>query len=226
MKRSPPVPLPVAPDVVAGAAFYSANGLAKYDWFVLGLSNRFIWKCPTACLLAQYNQYVTSNHLEVGVGSGYFLDKCRFPTAQPKLILADLNTDCLAYTKRRLQRYAPETVIANVLDPLPAAIEPVDSIGLTYVLHCLPGPLQRKRAALANLRQRLRPNGVIFGATAIGSGVARSPLTSALMWHYNRQGIIATSSDSLSGLQDMLRDEFPTVSMSVVGTVLLFSARI
>lgn len=164
MKHPAAVPLPVAPDVAAGAAFYTARTLGGYDAIVLGASNRFIWKCPTHRLLDQYNQYVTSNHLEVGVGSGYFLDNCRFPTASPKLMLTDLNTDCLAYTARRLQRYAPRTCVANVLDPLPPEIEPVDSIGLTYVLHCLPGPLQRKRAALTNLRQRLRPNGVLFGA--------------------------------------------------------------
>lgn len=226
MKRPVTVPLSVAPDVVAGAAAYTARMLTVYDAFVLGVSNQFIWECPTQRLLEQYNRHVTSNHLEVGVGSGYFLDNCRFPTASPKLMLADLNTDCLAYAARRIQRYAPRTCIANVLDPLPAEIEPVDSIGLTYVLHCLPGPLQRKRAALTNLRQRLRPNGVLFGATAIGSGVPHNLLARAMMWNYNRMGIMDTSSDSLQGLQDMLRDEFPAVSMSVVGAILLFSARV
>ncbi|MGJ0512633.1 hypothetical protein [Methylocystis sp.] len=36
----------------AGQAVYTPNMLAIYDVLVLGLSNRWIWKCPTPRLLA------------------------------------------------------------------------------------------------------------------------------------------------------------------------------
>ena len=63
----------LADDVRAGQAVYSPRVLRTYDLFVLGLSNRLIWKCPTKKLLAFYNEHVSGNHLDVGVGTGYFL---------------------------------------------------------------------------------------------------------------------------------------------------------
>jgi len=63
-------------EVVAGQAVYSKRVLGNYDLVVLGLSNRFLWRCPTERLLEHYNRHVTENHLDVGVGTGYFLDNC------------------------------------------------------------------------------------------------------------------------------------------------------
>ena len=57
----------------AGQAVYSRSTLALYDWLVLGMSNRCIWNCPSAHMLALYDRYVTANHLDGGVGIGYFL---------------------------------------------------------------------------------------------------------------------------------------------------------
>ena len=59
--------------VTAGQAVYSKRVLRIYDFVVLGVSNRFIWKCPTQRLEQHYNQHITANHLDVGVGTGYFL---------------------------------------------------------------------------------------------------------------------------------------------------------
>lgn len=44
---------PTDEQVRAGQAVYSRRVLALYDWFVLGISNRFVWKCPTPQLLGQ-----------------------------------------------------------------------------------------------------------------------------------------------------------------------------
>jgi hypothetical protein len=71
------------PDSYAGQKTYTPLLLAFYDLGVIGLSNSYIWKCPSSRLLEHYNQHVSGAHLDIGVGTGYFLDKCRFPTAQP-----------------------------------------------------------------------------------------------------------------------------------------------
>lgn len=71
-------------EVEAGQAVYSPAVLAIYDLYVFGLSNRFAWKCKTANLLQNYNDNISGNHLEIGVGSGFLLDRCRFPVAMPK----------------------------------------------------------------------------------------------------------------------------------------------
>ena len=40
----------------AGAAVYSRTVLAVYDWFVLGFSNRVLWRCPTVEIAALYDR--------------------------------------------------------------------------------------------------------------------------------------------------------------------------
>src|SRR5438045_284134 len=107
-------------DVQAGQAVYSRRLLAFYDWFVLGFSNRFIWKCPTARLLGLYRSNVTANHLEVGVGTGYFLDYCLPANSFPRLVLLDLNQNCLDMAAARVARYSPTTVKADILKALPS----------------------------------------------------------------------------------------------------------
>lgn len=37
--------------VEAGQAVYTNRALGAYDFIVLGLSNRFLWKCPTQRLV-------------------------------------------------------------------------------------------------------------------------------------------------------------------------------
>jgi len=86
----------------AGQAVYTKQTLAVYDFVVLGISNRFLWKCPTRRLEEHYNKHVTANHLDVGVGTGYFLDRCRFPSPTPRIALMDLNTDSLEFASQRM----------------------------------------------------------------------------------------------------------------------------
>lgn len=71
--------------IEAGQAVYSKRTLAFYDFVVLGFSNRFLWKCPTQRLVHLYNNNITLNHLDVGVGTGYFLDRCHFTSSSPAL---------------------------------------------------------------------------------------------------------------------------------------------
>lgn len=66
---------------------------------------------------ALYRRHLPSNHLEVGVGTGYFLEHSHFPGPQPRLALLDLSPHCLERTAARLSRYAPEIYRANALAP-------------------------------------------------------------------------------------------------------------
>ena len=101
-----------------------------------------------------------------------------------------------------------------------------DSIGLNYLLHCLPGALEAKTAAVArNLAGRLKPGGVLFGSTILGRGVRHNALGRMLMQVYNRQGIFANSDDDRAGLERGLAAELGSVEVEIVGAVALFSAR-
>lgn len=81
---------PTTAQVHAGQAVYTRNILSAYDILVLGLSNRYIWQCPSARIESLYNTHVSANHLDVGVGTGYFLDRCRYPATKPRVALMDL----------------------------------------------------------------------------------------------------------------------------------------
>ena len=211
--------------VEAGQAVYTPTMLAVYDWFVLGFSNRLIWRCPSSHLLSHYHHMVTSNHLDVGVGTGYFLDRCRFPTDRPRIGLMDLNPTCLETARRRIARYQPEVYRANVLEPIRLDIVPFDSIGLNYLLHCLPGTIRTKSAVFCHLRALLKPGGRMFGSTILQGGVPRNGAAKRLMAFYNSKGIFTNVDDDLDGLRASLSESLRETNVRVVGCVALFSGR-
>src|SRR3546814_14767709 len=94
-------------DGLPGQAVYTAATLKVYDAMVLGFSNRLLWGCPTAELVALYDANVSVNHLDAGVATGYFLDRCRFPSPSPRLLLPVLNALCLATARARVPRNRP-----------------------------------------------------------------------------------------------------------------------
>lgn len=215
-----------AKQVEAGQAVYSKSTLQVYDWVVLGISNRFIWKCPTPMLEAHYNKHLSANHLDVGVGSGYFLDRCRFPTSKPRVALMDLNPEALAFTAHRIARYQPESYRRNVLEPIAIEAGRFDSVGINYLLHCIPGSIETKAMAFDHLKALMNPNAVLFGSTLLQGGVPRGAIAKRLMAIYNKKGIFANERDDLEGLERALRRRFRDVSVRVVGCGALFSGRV
>lgn len=223
-----PAPLPCHPPddaTLAGQAVYSRRLLNWYDLIVLTVSNRWIWRCPTSRLLEWYDRHVSAEHLDVGVGTGYFLDHCRFPMAVPRITLLDLNPYCLEAAASRIRRYAPATVQADVLQPLDLPGGPFESIALNYLLHCLPGDLPRKSCVFDHLAAHLTPDGVLFGSTLLGQGVAPGWAARRLAAFYNRQRVFSNAQDRLDDLDRMLRARFAQVQLEIQGCVALFAAR-
>jgi len=220
-----PQVLPTDEQIRAGHAAYSPGLLKWYDFLVLNVTNRWIWHCPTQGLLDLYDAHVTANHLEVGVGTGFFLDRCRFPTPAPRLVLADLNEHCLAAASHRVARYAPATIHHDIFQPLPAALGKFDSIGLNYVLHCLPGDMATKALVLDHLAAALNPGGVLFGSTLLVDGVQHSFLARRLMAHYNRVKIFDNLHDRRAHFDAALAARFRDVRIDTAGSVTRFVAR-
>ena len=212
---------PIAP----GYRIYTRFTLLFYDFVVLELSNTWIWKCPTDQLLTQYNTYASSNHLDIGVGTGYFLDRTRFPHDHPRLALMDVNAHCLEYATRRLARYSPETFRFNILDRLPLSIRKFDSVAVNYLLHCLPGGMAEKRIVFENVSRLLNPGGIVFGSTLLGAGVERNFAAKQLMRYYNHRGVFSNGQDEPRALDTVFRGIFPKASIQTIGCVALFRAR-
>ncbi len=215
--------MPTPEAVAAGQAVYSPLVLRLYDLLVLGLANHFLWRCPTAEIMNLYDRNVTARHLDIGVGTGFYLDRARWPVRNPSITLVDLNPNSLDAASRRIARFAPRTVRANCLEPFPLT-EKFDSVALCYLLHCLPGPIREKAVVLDHLRPMLAPGACVFGATILQGDLPRSGPAQALMDFYNRKGIF-NACDSLDGLDTALRRRFTDVHVETRGTVALFEAR-
>lgn len=205
-------------------SLYTKPVLSVYDWLLLGLHCRFIWGCPSNRMLELYNRHVSVNHLDVGVGTGYFLDHCQFPAANPRLALMDLNRNCLETCGKRLARYKPSIYRRNVLEPIDIDIPGFDSIGMMNLLHCLPGNMKSKGAVFNNLKVLLKPDGVIFGSTFLYGGVQRNPMATLTLYLTNRLGFMTNMEDDLEGLKATLGQYFAHSFVKTIGCVGLFVA--
>ncbi|HHQ4456577.1 class I SAM-dependent methyltransferase [Aeromonas salmonicida] len=213
-------------DTTKGARVYTPLTLSLYDAWVLGVSNRWAWRCPTKqVLLPFFEKHCRQHHLDVGVGSGFYLQHARW-SQDTELTLLDMNQNSLQAAAKRAQVRRISMLQHDVMQPLPEALrQRYDSISLFYLLHCLPGSLNEKGTALSHLSSLLRPEGVLFGATILGKGVKHNRLGRKLMTAYNRKGIFHNHNDDLFSLQAELKRRFKEVDLSVEGTVALFSAR-
>jgi len=216
----------LSPDTIAGQAVYTRRTLKLYDFLVLGLSNRLAWKCPTSALRSHYDSHVSANHLDVGVGTGYFLDRSVFPCEEPRVALMDLNETALQYAAERIKRYQPETYQRNVLEPISFTAEKFDSVGINFLLHCLPGDIEAKSVVFDHLAALMNPHAVLFGSTLLQGNQPRNWLARRLMKTYNRKGIFSNENDDLKGLQAELEKRFQDVTIETKGCAALFSGRL
>lgn len=212
-------------NVDKGSAIYSPLVLKLYDTWVLGISNRFAWKCSThKVLLPFFRQNVGLRHLDVGVGTGFY--PCHAGLSQQtQMTLMDLNPSSLKAASIRFGRDSTKTILHDVMTPLPAQEGGAyDSISLFYLLHCLPGDISDKGVVLANLKSHLKPNGRLYGATILGNSVSHNVFGKKLMAIYNRKGIFGNYYDTAAGLKAELEKHFANVSIRVEGKVALFEA--
>lgn len=209
---------------IAGQAVYTKKVLSIYDLWVLGFSNRYLWKCSTALIGQKFTELASKNHLDVGVGTGYYL-KNHLSNVERRVALIDLNENSLESTANAIQHFNPEMYRRNVLEPLDLKCEKFDSISINYLLHCLPGDLSQKGVVFSNLNELLNTNGVLFGSTILGQGVTKNAFASKLMNFYNQKGIFTNENDDVQSLETALKAHFSDVKIEVVGCVALFSGR-
>jgi len=206
-----------------GQSDYTALLLNAYDPLVLGPIARYVWRCPTPGLVERYRRHIRDRHLDVGPGTGYFLDRSGLADGSRVTIL-DPNRNVLRHVSRRLGRFDVTAVEADVLKPLPV-YAPFDSAALHLVIHCLPGPMARKAAAVANVAATLEPDGVLFGAAVLGTSGTHTWMARRFLDAFNRQGGFDNLADSEEGLAGILGASFDEVEVEVVGSIALFACR-
>jgi SAM-dependent methyltransferase len=207
--------------VTVGSAVYSAPLLAFYNAGVLIFNNRYVWRCPRERLLQHYDKHISCHHLDIGPGTGWYLEHSTFPCDDPDVTLLDLNTGSLQKTAAKLRTIRPKILQANVFDPIAGQF---DSIAANYVLHCLPGGWRQKSPAISHIAQALSPTGTFFGSTIISEGAQHNSLARMTMTLYNAVGIFHNKGDDLAGLQTLLDDNFERTTIEIIGSVAVFSA--
>lgn len=223
LRRNVLIKMSSDPKTKPGQAIYTPLALKGYDLWVLGVSNHLLWRCPTAKLRALYARNVRSPHLDIGVGTGYFLKHVDWPVSHPQVSLLDLNENSLAAASARIAHLDPVTHVGDILHPI-AGLGPFQSVGLCYLLHCLPGRMSEKAVVFDHVKDVVAEGGRIFGATIVQGDAPRSRMAQKLMDFYNARGIFSNALDTKDDLEAALQQRFDAVSIELSGCVALFSA--
>lgn len=212
----------IPPDEPAfeGQRHYTPAFLRIYDLLVLRIFCPAVWRCSAARMVAQYEQWVEQRHLDIGPGTGALLAWARLPP-DTQITLADPNPNVLAHASRRLADRTPAVLEADVLKPLPD-LGPFDSIALSNVLHCLPGPMESRAPAIHNLADRLAPDGVLFGSTLLGARDAHNWFSYSALRNNVRKGFFDNLDDTEDDLRTLLSASFAQVEIRTVGAMALF----
>jgi 2-polyprenyl-3-methyl-5-hydroxy-6-metoxy-1,4-benzoquinol methylase len=213
---------PFDQQVEEGQAIYTKKALTIYDFVVLVVSNPLIWKYPTRDMREYFDELTTPNHLDVAVGTGYFLDRLTQLKQFENLDLFDLNEECLASTKKRIARFNPKTIQGDVFKKEDTGkLGKYSSISVQYLLHCVPGSMEKKSDIFKNLATHLEDDGILFGATIL-SDQKKSFVAKKLMALYNKKGVFHNEEDSLVGLESALSAHLKIQTLEVKGCVASF----
>ncbi|WP_046468792.1 class I SAM-dependent methyltransferase [Allosalinactinospora lopnorensis] len=212
-------------DPEPGQAVYTPGILAVYNTAVLRISQPLAWGCPSRRILDLYDRHVSANHLDIGIGTGYFLNRCTYPVERPELTLLDMNPNSLRVAAGRLRRYSPATKQGNVLEPVDLPEESFGSVGMNCLMHCLPGEFTDKAAVFENVKPLMKPGAWLFGSTVLGALPDQNLLGKAILHSYNRKGIWSNYTDDLDGLNKALSQHFDVFDVTMVGKSALFRAQ-
>lgn len=206
-----------------GAAVYTTLFLPFYDWWVYGFAVR-VMRCPPAEFRTFYELNVSENHLDIGVGSGSLLKHCLRQQLLERVTLLDLNPNCLNAAEKALRPLPVRKVQGDMLKPFPIDNQRFLSVGLNFLLHCVPGSFKEKGVVFQYIKNVLAPGGLVFGSTAIYQSGARHAPARFLFDRYNQAGVFHNREDTQEDLQQVLGNLFDNVEMVQEGCVLFFRA--
>ena len=174
----------------------------NYDYFVNNLNCKYVWGCDSQNISYLYKANLTKNHLEIGPGTGFFLKDNNFKN----LHLMDVNNDILFTSKENLKDNCKNISIYNhnIFKEKNRMYMDVQSIGLSYVLHCVPGNLSE---SLNNLSNNITSDNrvKVFGSTVI---LNDNKLISNLEINFlNNFGIFNNKSHNYNDLNEFISDK-------------------
>ncbi|HET8707574.1 MAG TPA: class I SAM-dependent methyltransferase [Pseudomonadales bacterium] len=206
------------------AALYNKLALTFYDFYVYRFAAPIAFRCPVENMSSLYQKYCSKQHLEIGVGTGHFLQQAHARDQLQTVTLLDLNPNCLQITAEKLKGLTVHCYEGNILHPFPLKNERFSSVGLNFVLHCVPGSFAEKGIIFKHLKPYLLPDAVVFGSTAIYESAKRNLVGPLVMNAYNALGIFNNKQDQKRELIECLSSEFKYVNIEQIGNILFFVA--
>ncbi|SPO01092.1 uncharacterized protein DNG_03839 [Cephalotrichum gorgonifer] len=174
---------------------YDEGVLSFYDVWVIGVSFTWAWNIPASTITLPFHRaHLSKNHLDIGVGTGYFPATVLSERAaaaghidaqgdrlDQKVTLWDLSTKALAEAKSRIELAEPHATVEVIeadATSLPADFDTsrkFDSISAAMLLHCIPMPTEQKaKGVISTARRLLSPRGVFYGCTVLGSAARKT----------------------------------------------------
>jgi SAM-dependent methyltransferase len=218
-----PVTDELDPRIAHAQEVYTRGKLAIYDALVLGVFCSLIWKYSPRQMRRLYDSSVGRRHLDIGPGTGYFLEHCHFPP-NPEITLLDLSQECLDVSARRIANLHPTLSRANLMYPLPLPKKHFDSAAMNLVFHTIPGGWEGKGIIFKHVAETLRPGGTLFGTSVLAEGVPMSRFTRKMISEQHRRGNFQNQGDDPEGLRAQLAKYFPESSVEVHGVTAVFRA--
>ena len=207
-----------------GARIYTRWLLTCYDFLIYRLLAPHVWRCDPQHFLDLYRKYMSDNHADVGVGTGYFLNQCLHEPGSVRIGLFDLQRNCLSYTAHRLARFHPETFECDALEAIPFKGQAFDSIALGGLLHCIPGNLTEKGMVFDAIKPLMRPASHVFGYTILNRGIRKTSLSRFVYFLLHQLKVINGEDDSANQLHTELSKRFKRVNTHIIGCIALFNA--
>ena len=167
-----------------------------------------------------YISNIKNNHLEIGPGTGYFL-KNNFDIK--KLHLIDINQDTLDFSYQNLsENYNDINIIKHNLFEEKLFINNLESVGINYVLHCVPGKLENK---IDNLVNNLESSKKInyFGATVLNDNNLQTNFSNLELQFLNKFKIFNNQNDYSKNIINYFNYNHFDYNIKIVGNVLVFS---
>lgn len=198
---------------------YNNLTLKIYNTLVLYISNKFIWKCDTkTVLLPFFKEKLTKEHLDIGVGSGYYLEKIN-----TRVSVCDSNKNSLNFAKKN--GLINEIILNDVRHRFKTDLHnKFSSISCFYLFHCIEGSFKKNGIIFDNINELLKSDGIVYGATIL-SPAKKNLLARALNYTYNRIGVFFNEDDDITSLHSILNEKFTEVKVHKIGEVALFSAK-
>ena len=203
-----------------------SKNIKKYDRLVNEINCEKVWGCKKKYIIDNYNRNINSNHLEIGPGTGYFLKKQNLDVNLNKLTLIDINKNILDYSKNNLQsEYSDIDILSHNLftSKIPTDIK-FNSVGINYVLHCVPGNLQTKLDKLISNLGNNEYN--LFGASVICDSININLLAEYEIIFLNAFGIFNNNYDTYEELNEYLNNTNLNFSLKRRGYVAIFNIHI